>query len=430
MLSHQKAILLFGDSIALVLSFCAMAIIRFDVGAQGSLIVQQVGFFALIFAIWLIVLFIFDLYNLRRVNPNPRNIGLLITAMLINVLLGVVLFYLVPNIGISPKTNLVILAVCAFIFLTLWRRLFYLLFTRQFVRRIVIIGNHPLIKHLTAELASHPHFGTVATLWETVPDDDTDIEADLIIAHNVAPETLLRLSRHFGTHTLSLTEAYETIFAKIPVELMTDEKAIHYMADRSTRAQAVVYRVLEIFIASLVLIISSPFLLIAIIARLIEDGSPIFICQTRVGKDGTLFGLYKLRSMKVMNTDGSAEVSGAAWANKTDTRITRVGHILRKTHIDEVPQMINIIKGDLALIGPRAQRPEFVSILERDVPYYYLRHTIRPGFTGWAQIKFRYARSVDDEREKFEYDLYYLKNSSPLLDIGIILKTVQIIFTH
>jgi lipopolysaccharide/colanic/teichoic acid biosynthesis glycosyltransferase len=129
-----------------------------------------------------------------------------------------------------------------------------------------------------------------------------------------------------------------------------------------------------------------------------------------------------------MRTD--AETHGAAWADKQDSRITRIGRVLRATHLDEVPQMYNIIKGDLALIGPRAERPEFVATLEQHIPYYYLRHTIKPGFTGWAQIKYRYARSIDDSREKFEYDLYYLKNKSPLLDIGIILKTLQIMFTH
>jgi lipopolysaccharide/colanic/teichoic acid biosynthesis glycosyltransferase len=171
-------------------------------------------------------------------------------------------------------------------------------------------------------------------------------------------------------------------------------------------------------------------MLIGAVAKWAEDGGPIFIKQHRVGKHGKLFTIYKLRSMQALNKDGSAETNGAVWATAKDPRITPVGHILRTTHLDEVPQMYNIIKGDLALIGPRAERPEFVAELEQQIPYYYLRHTIKPGFTGWAQIKYRYARSIQDSREKFEYDLYYLKNKSPLLDIGIVLKTLQIIFTH
>jgi lipopolysaccharide/colanic/teichoic acid biosynthesis glycosyltransferase len=125
-----------------------------------------------------------------------------------------------------------------------------------------------------------------------------------------------------------------------------------------------------------------------------------------------------------------AEKDGAQWAAHNDSRVTRVGAILRKTHIDEIPQLWNIIKGDLALVGPRPERPEFVEKLKQEIPYYFLRHIVKPGFTGWAQIKYRYARTVDDSREKFEYDLYYIKNRSLLLDLGIVVKTVQIIFTH
>ena len=125
-----------------------------------------------------------------------------------------------------------------------------------------------------------------------------------------------------------------------------------------------------------------------------------------------------------------AEKDGAKWAEKSDSRVTRVGKILRKTHIDEIPQMWNILKGDLALVGPRPERPEFVTMLEKEVPYYFLRHTIKPGFTGWAQVKFRYARTLDDSRTKFEYDLYYMKNRNIFMDLGIIIKTAQIIFTH
>jgi exopolysaccharide biosynthesis polyprenyl glycosylphosphotransferase len=424
MFSHQRFVLVLGDIVALIASFCVMAVVRFDVGAQGSRIWYQMELFAVLFAVWVIVFFIFELYNLRRINPNPRNIGLLIAAMVINFFLGVLLFYLVPSGGITPKTNLIILIACAFIVLVIWRRIFYLLFTKRFVRRIGIIGTNPLIEHLTRELAAHPHLGTIIGHWNT-PEDMTRARAHLVIADNIDPQTLLRLSYDLNTETVSLTEAYETLFAKIPVELMTNQKAIELMTNRTTPAQRAIYRVFEIIIAVLVLIISSPFLLIAIIARYIEDGSPVFYSQTRVGKGGSIFHIYKIRSMKKQ-----AEQYGALWAEKNDQRITKLGRILRTTHIDEIPQMWNVIRGDLALIGPRAERPEFVATLEKEIPYYYLRHTIRPGFTGWAQIKFRYARTVDDSREKFEYDLYYLKNKHPLLDMGIILKTLQIIFTH
>lgn len=422
MFSSQKALLFLGDIIMLAASFCVMALVRFDVGAQGTRIWYQIQVFALLFGLWLIVFFIFELYNLRNINPNPRTIGLLVAAMALNIVIGIVLFYFISDTGIAPKTNLVILAGSAFIFLIAWRRAFYFLFTKQFARRIILVGTTHLIKDLVEELARHRHFGTVVGTFDTIP---SDIHADLVIADGIHPEILLRFSQNTNTEAYSVAQAYETLFGKIPLDLMTHEKAVHIMTKHTNSAQHVLYRLCEIIIAVSILVAISPVLLIAILARFIEDGSPVFYNQLRVGKAGKPFKLYKIRSMSK-----DAETDGAAWAKHRDTRITPVGRILRKTHLDEVPQMWNIIKGDLALIGPRAERPEFVATLEQAIPYYYLRHAIKPGFTGWAQIKYRYARTIEDSREKFEYDLYYLKNKHPLLDIGIVLKTIQIIFTH
>ncbi|MFZ4499962.1 MAG: exopolysaccharide biosynthesis polyprenyl glycosylphosphotransferase [Minisyncoccia bacterium] len=425
MIQHRRLVLLLGDCLALTLSLLLMTSLRFDRASEYSTILFQQKLFTLLFIIWLVVFFIFDLYNIRRVNPNPRNIGLLITAMAINILLGLAFFYLSPQESINPKTNLALVGVFSFLILFAWRRLFYHLFTVHFTRRIAIIGTSPLFAHLIAELASNRQLGTVVYTWETVPETAPAEPIDILITEQLDPHNLLAFTRTLGAEVMSLSEAYETLFAKIPLELMTDEKAIEYMSRTSNIGLHFVYRVFEILFAVSVLIIMSPLLLVAVIARYIEDGSPVFFNHTRVGKNGMLFTLYKLRSMTK-----DAEKDGAQWATQKDARITRLGRILRKTHIDEVPQMINIIKGDIALVGPRPERPEFVSSLEASVPYYFLRHSIRPGFTGWAQIKYRYARSVDDSQEKFEYDLYYIKNGSPLLDIGIVLKTFHIIFTH
>ncbi len=298
-------------------------------------------------------------------------------------------------------------------------------------RSIATVGTSPLIAELHSELQLQPHFGELVIHWNTIDDANTAFPVSILIAEHTDPQAILGITQLLNAETMTLIESYETFFAKIPLSLMTDEKAIAIMTRHDNKALQFFYRCIEILFAVLVLIITSPFMLIAIIARLIEDGRPIFIKQTRIGKNGVIFNNYKLRSMKALSPDGSAETNGIPqWADHRDPRVTPVGNILRKTHIDEVPQMWNIIKGDIALVGPRPERPEFVSQLEKDIPYYFLRHTIRPGFTGWAQIKYRYARTVDDAKEKFEYDLFYLKNRNPALDLGIVLKTVQIIFTH
>lgn len=412
-----------GDVLAFLVGYFAMTAIRYATLVDTAS--PQFRLFALMFVVWLCVFFIFDLYTARRINPNPANIGLVLAAMATNVLIGVVFFYLTSASGISPKTNLVIVAAFSTVLIIAWRRACYLLFTKRFVRKIVLIGASAHLTELNDELTRNPNIGTIVATYPTIPSSLDNASVDIVIADGVDPQTLITYARSCDAEPLSIFEAYELILTKIPVELMTNERALAYLNGRVPSAVYMIYRLFEIIGASLVLIITSPFLALGALATWIEDGGPVLYCQPRVGKDGKLFRMYKLRSMRV-----DAEAHGALWADTKDRRITRAGRILRKTHLDEVPQMYNIIKGDLAAIGPRAERPAFVEELERQIPYYYLRHTIKPGFTGWAQIKYRYARSIADSKEKFEYDLYYLKNHSPLLDIGILLKTLQIIFTH
>ena len=165
------------------------------------------------------------------------------------------------------------------------------------------------------------------------------------------------------------------------------------------------------------------FLPLVAIALLLESPGSLFYAQQRVGKNGKVFTLWKFRSM-VPN----AEENGAAWAQKNDPRVTKAGNILRKTFIDELPQAINILKGDMSLVGPRPERPEFVQSLSEEIPFYQIRHLVKPGITGWAQVNSPYGNSTQGALEKLQYDLYYLKNRSLMLDLDILLKTVNVVF--
>lgn len=430
MLTDRKTALLLGDILALGLSFLAMVIIRFRGSEYEQLIGTQARAFVVLFVLWLVVFFIFDLYNLRRVNPNPRNIGLLALAIATSALIGVLYFYLFPSDGITPKTNLAIVAAVAFFLLAGWRRIFYSLFASTYRQRIAVIGEGEAVDHLLADLGKHPQLGTVvytaARYDEAVPLPPVH----LVIIDGVTLSSLMKITEATGAEVLSLSGAYEELFAKIPLALMNDERAVEILTKGNRGAYRIIERAVECLVAIVVLLIASPFMLLSILAILIEDGRPVILRQARTGKNGVPFSLFKLRSMRALAPDGSAEVNGAQWAGKRDPRITRVGKVLRATHLDEVPQMANILRGDIALIGPRPERPEITSDLERQIPYYFLRHSVKPGFTGWAQIKFRYARTILDSKEKLEYDLYYFMHKNPLFDLGILAKTVQIIFTH
>ena len=430
MTKDRKTVLLLGDILMLVASLLIMVQFRFDKNIQSEFLIAQTQFFLVLFVLWLVIFFVFDLYNLRRVNPNPRNIGMLALAIITSALLSISVFYISSYKGITPKTNLAIVSVLSFIFLVGWRRLFYNLFTSRFVQRIAVIGHGPAVDHLLEDLAKQPQIGKVVSIQREYSGTEAIPAIDILIAHGVNLEGLFWVSQEKECEVFSLFEAYEELIGKIPLGLMTEEKAIDILTKKNKSFYRLVERIIEIVFALFVLIVTSPFLAIAAICILLEDGKPILIRQERVGKNSKVFLLYKMRSMKALAPDGSAEQSGVKWADKNDPRITKVGRVLRATHIDEVPQMINILKGDIALVGPRPERPEFVTELEQKIPFYFLRHTTKPGFTGWAQIKFRYARTLLDSKEKFEYDLFYLLNKNPLFDLGILFKTVQIIFTH
>ncbi|MEW5801260.1 MAG: sugar transferase [bacterium] len=226
-----------------------------------------------------------------------------------------------------------------------------------------------------------------------------------------------------GWNIRDIIKDYERSTGRVPVEYIHDEWFLlaegFYLLKTSMLQK--LKRLTDITFAAFLLIVSSPILLITALAIHLDSAGPVIFRQVRVGKDGKTFELLKLRSMHL-----NAEENGVAWAQKNDARITRVGRLIRYLRIDEIPQMVNVLRGEMSLIGPRPERPEFVSQLESKIPYYSVRHCIKPGITGWAQIKYPYGSSVSDALHKLEYDLYYVKNMTPLLDFEICLKTIGV----
>ncbi|HTN12437.1 MAG TPA: TIGR03013 family XrtA/PEP-CTERM system glycosyltransferase [Acetobacteraceae bacterium] len=184
----------------------------------------------------------------------------------------------------------------------------------------------------------------------------------------------------------------------------------------------VLKRLLDVSVALVILVAASPFLLASMAAVYLGDRGPIFYRQARVTRGGRVFRIVKLRTMRV-----DAEARGAVWAAKGDARITRVGNFLRRSRLDEVPQLYNVLKGDMSLVGPRPERPEFITKLAAELPLYNERHMVKAGLTGWAQINYPYGASLDDARSKLSYDLYYVKNFSVLLDLMILLQTIRVV---
>ena len=226
-----------------------------------------------------------------------------------------------------------------------------------------------------------------------------------------------------GIEVVDLACIYETVFRKIPLAELEEVWFLENLTKRH-RIYEIFKRPVEILLTIVIGIVTLPLvILVAAFIKIISSG-PIIFTQQRTGKNDSVFTIYKFRTMRI-----DAEKDGPQWAKENDKRILPLGNILRKSHLDEWPQLLNILRGDLSLVGPRPERPEFIKDLQKDIPYYDLRHLIRPGVTGWAQINYRYGASIEDAYEKLQYDMYYLKNRSIILDILIILKTIKLLFT-
>ncbi len=215
---------------------------------------------------------------------------------------------------------------------------------------------------------------------------------------------------------------YEELTGKIIVEKINPSWLIFHEGFQKSRLMMVGKRLIATMASTFGLLVSLPVICLTSILIKLDSPGPVFFKQERVGKDGKIFTLIKFRSMR-----SDAEKDGAKWAKKDDDRVTRIGRIIRKLRIDEIPQMWNVLKGDMSFVGPRPERPIFVEQLRKQIPYYDQRHTVHPGITGWAQINYPYGASVEDAKEKLKYDLYYIKHMSVVLDLYIILKTVKTI---
>jgi exopolysaccharide biosynthesis polyprenyl glycosylphosphotransferase len=183
-------------------------------------------------------------------------------------------------------------------------------------------------------------------------------------------------------------------------------------------------RVVDLAIAAIIMVLLSPLFLIIALAIFIESGAPVLFRQHRVGLNARTFEILKFRSMR-----HDAEPAEAVWASRDDVRITKVGKILRRYRLDEFPQLVNVLRGDMSLVGPRPERPEFVEMLGKQIPFYHERHTLRPGLTGWAQIRYQYGSSVGDAKTKLEYELFYIKHLSLFRDLTIIFRTIQVVLS-
>jgi len=450
-----KIILFLGDVVVIYSSLLLTLALRYGdfsflPGPQTKVFLFH---FSFISVFWILVLYLLDFYQippLKKVFDFFRN--LLIFVFLAGSL-GTLYFYLRPDVLIAPKIILFLHVVFSALFIYLWRYLFSLILRHQnFREKIIVIGFRPGLEELADEavlnrlgyrvlaffspdpvflkklssfesLAKHGVVSDINKLKEIIEKEKAELVVfPRFLAQNEQIIEQIFLNLPLNLNYVSFADFYENISSKVAIDAVNEAWFLENLSRAEKKAEQTVKRIFDIifsFIGFLIFLFLLPF--IALLIK-IDSSGPIFYNQKRVGKNGQIFIIHKLRTM-----EEKAEKDGPQWAKPNDPRITRVGRVLRKTYLDEFPQFYNILRGDISFVGPRPERPEFVERLKQEIPYYDLRHLIKPGFTGWAQINYRYGASIEETKEKLKYDFYYIKNRNFFLDLGIILKTIRII---
>ncbi|MEO8136541.1 MAG: TIGR03013 family XrtA/PEP-CTERM system glycosyltransferase [Betaproteobacteria bacterium] len=239
----------------------------------------------------------------------------------------------------------------------------------------------------------------------------------------VLPLQSLLECRLQGVQVTDMARYFERVHGRVPIDLVKASWLIYGNGYRQGWLRKVNKRMTDLVIATLLLILTAPLMAIAAAMIVIESGRPVIYRQTRVGRGGKHFTVLKFRSMMPNAESGT----GAQWADVNDPRVTRFGRLMRRTRLDELPQLINVMRGEMSLIGPRPERPEFVALLTEKLPFYGVRHSVKPGITGWAQVLYTYGATVEQSMKKLEYDLYYVKNHTLVLDLQIAFETVRVV---
>ncbi len=421
-----------ADLVILYLSLIITTFLVNDFKIDMTFLNKHIYAFSFLFPLWLIVFYIQGLYSLRFLKVKGLAVSLL-QGVNINTIISFIFFYFFKSFGISPKINMIVFIFTALTLLYLGRRFIIKSLTSSNLFKNVIIITKSNFEELQQELKKTPLVGlNLVKISKTLELDDLNIkDIEISVVDNNVVEDNSELKKYLDTCVekniafYDLASFYEEVTGKISLNAMNSYWLLEKLGKEIEVKRDFIKRAFDLLGCGLIVIFAFPILFIFSFLQLIVEGRPIFYSQERVGKKGKSFTIYKLRTMIV-----NAEVSGAQWASAKDNRITKLGKFLRLTRIDELPQLYNILKGDMSLVGPRPERPEIIkSKLKNLSPYYDFRHLVLPGVTGWAQVNYKYGSSEEDTLKKLQYDLFYVKNRSLWLDIRIILKTIHTVLT-
>ena len=393
---------------------------------------------------------IFELYNLQKASRFEVVVQNIILASSVTVLFYLLTPFYTPELP-GNRLQIVYFYLAINIALFVWRYAYItLISTPRFNKRVLLVAHERDVNAIVESLhKSDPNYRVLGFI-NTARKVDEEIEVDLVeyksddvgaiildhsvseivVASNTADKITVSLYNQLlyllerGVPIREYTQVYEELTHRVPVQHVDKDFYRFFPFSRSNQNKLYLFfhRLLDLLFAVIGLVFGLLISPIIIIGNLIGNRGPFFYTQMRVGKNGKHFRIYKLRSMVK-----DAEKMGAQFAKTNDTRVTRFGKFLRRSRFDEIPQFINVIKGDMSVIGPRPERPVFVKDLSKKIPFYEIRHLVKPGVTGWAQVNHKYGMGAEDALEKLQYDLYYIKKRSLFLDISIVMKTLSTI---
>ncbi len=452
-IAERRVVLAVVDLFVLNVALLLTMMVRGNPGFSWEVFVQAPHYFALLVAVWVVWAAFFDCYDVPRTADASQSAWSAAGAALFAALSYLIIPFYTPYLLSSRLSSLLFVGL-AVVGVPCWRVIYAVIFSQPtFQQRLLVVGAGQSGSEIAQVLAStpqrgNPYAGSGYRLVGFVDDDPAKVgspvlgnrhdllrlvqekKIDLLvvaISHpaQIHPELFQVLldCRERGVAIEQMTSLYERLTGKVLVEHAGRDLSVVMPApDSPTRHIFFALKRLMDLVAGVcglvALVLIAPWIALA---NAIFCPGPLFYRQKRVGKGGKVFVAYKFRSMIPF-----AEKNGAVWAGENDDRITPVGRILRKTRLDELPQFLNVLKGEMSLIGPRPERPEFVAMLSRQVPFYQARHAVRPGITGWAQVRYRYGSSVEDALVKLQYDLYYIKRQSLYLELSILAKTVAV----
>lgn len=448
-------LLLAIDCVLITLGLLLATVARLGVSGLGDVIgylgtSQTLMRFVVAILVCEISLYFNDLYDFRLMRTRSEILVRLLQALGVACLALAMFYYLDPDLGFGR--GIAALAAPLIVLLTLGWRLVMAQHPQTLgtVERMLIIGTGPTGISLARDILSRPEMqlkvvgfldekgedigkslvnpgiiGGVADLDSIVRQENIGhIVISLLERRGQMPVRQLLRLKFAGVKVEDAHSFFERMTGRIILERLSPSWLI--LSEGFSKSPLLVWakRMIDVVVSLITLIIWAPLMALAAVAIYVESGAPILFRQERTGLHGRPFAMLKFRSMC-----NNAEEGGPRWASEGDPRITRVGRWLRKSRIDELPQAINVLRGQMSIVGPRPERPEFVSMLEEQIPYYGLRHTVRPGITGWAQVKYQYGGSIEETKTKLEYDLFYIKHLSIMLDLAVLFETAKVMLS-